>query len=277
MTRRHEQIAHRHKLSEIRNIMNSMKTLAIMETHKLERIIETQTAMIASIENIAADFLHFNPQVLPEVEPTSNIILLIGSERGFSGDFNEKLVTQLEQSFPNATQSDTTLIAVGHKLHSLWDGKDPNIIYIEGASVVEEIFSVVDSLSEILATHKNLSSLYVLHHNNQHDAPIIERLMPPFKETHFKKINNTNPPLLNLSPQDFLLELIEHFLFNSLHRILYVSLMIENQRRIQHLENATHHLDEKTDELKHKINALRQEEIIEEIEVILLSSVSLDE
>jgi len=272
MTRRHEQIAHRHKLSEIRNIMNSMKTLAIMETHKLERIIETQTAMINSIKNIAADFLHFNPQVLPEVEPISNIILLIGSERGFSGGFNEKLVNQLEQSFPNAAQSDTTLIAVGHKLHSLWDKKDPNVIYIEGASVVEEIFSVVDSLSEIFAIHQNLSSLYVLHHNSQHDAPIIERLMPPFKETHFKKTNNTNPPLLNLSPQDFFLELVEHFLFNSLHRILYVSLMIENQRRIQHLENATHHLDEKTDELKHKINALRQEEIIEEIEVILLNA-----
>ena len=46
MTRRHDQITHRRKLSEIRNIMNSMKTLAIMETHKLERFIETQTAMI---------------------------------------------------------------------------------------------------------------------------------------------------------------------------------------------------------------------------------------
>ena len=48
--------------------------------------------------------------------------------------------------------------------------------------------------------------------------------------------------------------------------------MVENHRRVQHLENATHHLDNKTDELKHKINALRQEEIIEEIEVILLNS-----
>ena len=272
MTRRHEQIAHRHKLSEIRNIMNSMKTLAIMETHKLERIIETQTTMIASIENIAADFLHFNPQVLPEVEPTSNIILLIGSERGFCGDFNEKLVNQLEQSFSNASQSDTTLIAVGHKLHSLMDEKNYNIIYVEGASVVEEIFSVVDSLSEMFATYQKLSYLYVLHHNSQHDELIIERLMPPFEEIHYKKADHTTPPLLNLTARDFFLELTEHYLFNSLHEILYISLMVENQRRIQHLENATHHLDEKTAELKHKINALRQEEIIEEIEVILLNA-----
>jgi len=50
--------------------------------------------------------------------------------------------------------------------------------------------------------------------------------------------------------------------------------MIENQQRIQHLENAVHHLDDQTEELGRKINALRQEEIIEEIEVILLNASS---
>jgi len=275
MSRRHEQIAHRRKLSEIRNIMNSMKTLAMMETHKLERIIETQRTMIASIENIAADFLHFNPQVLPEVEPASNIILLIGSERGFCGDFNEKLVNQLEQSFSNATQSDTTLIAVGHKLHSLMDEKNHNIIHTGGASVVEDISNIVDSISEIFATYQKLSSLFVIHHNNQHDELITKRLIPPFEEIHYNKIYYTTPPLLNLTTRDFFLELTEHYLFNSLHESLYISFMVENQIRIQHLENATHHLDEKTDELKHKINALRQEEIIEEIEVILLNASNL--
>jgi len=39
--------------------------------------------------------------------------------------------------------------------------------------------------------------------------------------------------------------------------------MTENQHRMQHFENATHHLDEKTQKLKCKFNALRQEEIIE--------------
>ena len=37
------------------------------------------------------------------------------------------------------------------------------------------------------------------------------------------------------------------------------------------------HLDDKSANLLHKSNALRQEEIIEEIEVILLSASSLDE
>jgi len=41
---------------------------------------------------------------------------------------------------------------------------------------------------------------------------------------------------------------------------------------MQHLERATRHLDDSTEELGRKINALRQEEIIEEIEVILLNA-----
>lgn len=270
MTRRHEQINHRRKLSEIRNIMNSMKTLAIMETHKLEHYIETQASIITSIENIAADFLHFNSQVLPEVEPALNIVLLIGSERGFCGDFNEKLVKKLEQSFSKLTTTDT-VISVGNKLHPLLNNINNNI-YIEGASVVEDIYSVVDSLSEIFTTHKKPSSLYVMHHDSNSDKLNIDRLIPPFKELDYEKTSYLNPPLLNLTARDFFLELTEHYLFNLLHGILYSSLMAENHRRVQHLENATHHLDNKTDELKHKINALRQEEIIEEIEVILLNT-----
>ena len=271
MTHRHQQITHRRKLSEIRNIMNSMKTLAIMETHKLERFIESQSTMAITIENMAADFLHFNPQVLPDVEPTSNIILLLGSERGFCGDFNEKVVKKLEQSFTNTIQNNTMLIAVGSKLHPLLNETNHKVIYVEGAGIVEDVFNVVDSLAKILAESKQTISLDVLYHSNNHNELVTERLLPPFKETLSIKVNYSNPPLLNLTNQEFFLDLTEHYLFNSLHRIMYVSLMIENQHRIQHLENATHHLDEKTEELKHKINALRQEEIIEEIEVILLN------
>jgi len=156
MSRRHEQIAHRRQLSEIRNIMNSMKTLAIMESHKLERYIETQTALIASIENIASDFLHFNSHVLPETEPTLKLILLIGSERGFCGGFNEELLTKSDQLFPDTIESDKTFIIVGNKLHSLFNKTNHNIIYVDGAGVVEEIPSVMNSLSEIFTSQKKI-------------------------------------------------------------------------------------------------------------------------
>ena len=57
--------------------------------------------------------------------------------------------------------------------------------------------------------------------------------------------------------------------------MLYTSLMAENQQRVAHLEGAVKHLDDESAELVRQCNTLRQAEIIEEIEVILLSADSL--
>jgi F-type H+-transporting ATPase subunit gamma len=59
--------------------------------------------------------------------------------------------------------------------------------------------------------------------------------------------------------------------------MLYKSLMMENQFRVTHLEGAVRHLDDESAELKRQCNGLRQEEIIEEIEEIMLSATSLGE
>jgi F-type H+-transporting ATPase subunit gamma len=51
--------------------------------------------------------------------------------------------------------------------------------------------------------------------------------------------------------------------------------MAEHLHRVQHLDAATHRLEEQAAELSLKRNTLRQEEITEEIEVILLSTEAL--
>jgi F-type H+-transporting ATPase subunit gamma len=102
------------------------------------------------------------------------------------------------------------------------------------------------------------------------------QILPPFEQPGKRVPIFAHPPLLNLQPKAFLAELIDHYLFAALHQILYVSLMAENQHRVQHLEGAVRHLEDKSADLLHRCNLLRQEEIIEEIEVILLSTDSLD-
>jgi F-type H+-transporting ATPase subunit gamma len=270
--RRHELNNHRRKLGEIRDIMGSMKTLAAIETSKLGRFIEAQKTMTECISNIAVDFLHFHPGVLPDMEPSSDVILVIGSERGFCGDFNDKVIEKLDQNFTQSVQQKAELIVVGSKLHPLLNEATGHNIQIQGADIAEEIITVVDALAETFASYQQTESMYVLHHTDQHDEIVIAKLLPPFSETSYAQSAFSNPPLLNMSAREFFLELTDHYLFNSLHRILYLSLTAENQYRIQHLEHATRHLDDITEKLGRKINALRQEEIIEEIEVILLNA-----
>jgi F-type H+-transporting ATPase subunit gamma len=98
------------------------------------------------------------------------------------------------------------------------------------------------------------------------------KLSPPFQHDPHQTPHFPHPPVLNQSPREFLVELTDHYLFSALQHMLYNSLMAENHQRMAHLEGAVKHLDDESAELARQCNALRQEEIIEEIEVILLGA-----
>jgi|GEM_PF-160108 len=318
MAFRHDLEAHRGKLQDIRSIMHSMKTLANMETHKLEKRILAQQSIANHIISMATDFLSSYPQARPTAlnEPANQIVLLIGSERGFCGDFNGQIWQKFQTDFAqksqtlNATGSEhksghkkthksepdnpTQVIAMGSKLQTLlssvvraeYDESQSNVYYLQGADVTEEIAHVVESialtLNDLQTSHDPSQplALFAIYHDQAQQKVLTQQLLPPFAELVESSGNQDSKPskkavsaepILNLNPVDFYLELTEQFIGHSLQCILTNSLMAENQSRIQHLENATRHLDKKTAELLIKSNALRQEEIIEEIEIILLN------
>ncbi|RME33593.1 MAG: F0F1 ATP synthase subunit gamma [Gammaproteobacteria bacterium] len=280
VTRLHQLEHRRHSLLEIREIMGSMKTLAYMETRKLARFLEAQHAVVRSIEQMAADLLSFHPEILPAVEETTPVFLLIGTERGFCGDFNHALVRHLQAALQDHhLPGEPRLIAVGRRLANLVEEDSRACTLIDGATVAEEVppllSRLVDELAGLQPGH-GLVSLYCLAHGAE-GGPRMQRLLPPFQSLSRGGPRYPHPPDLNLPPRDFLIELADHYLFAALHEILYSSLMAENQQRVAHLEGAMDHLDEKLSVLGRQCNALRQEEIIGEIEVILLSAPGLEE
>ena len=274
MSRRRQVETHRRRLGEIRDIMNSMKSLAYMETRKLSRFIDAQRAVVREIRRAADDFLGFFPELLPRLPGGAPLCLVIGSERGFCGDFNEQLLQRME-SCPG---SGGGLILVGTKLHGLVESGRPVVEKLEGADVVEDVEAVLTRILDVLAAHYEVSGpgpLTVAYQDPEVEGVVLERLLPPFGDGGAPTPVFAHAPVLNLSPADFLSELADHYLLTAIHGILFSSLMAENYRRVRHLEGAVRHLDEKTSDLARRANVLRQEEIIEEIEVILLSAATL--
>jgi len=280
MTRRRELEQHRRTLGEIRNIMNSMKTLAYIESRKLGRFLDAQRAVVAHIETMAADFLGFHPGHLPQRNAATPVFLLPGSERGFCGDFNETLLRQLESHVQEFRINAPRLIVTGSKLGNRLEGDPRMVTYIDGANIVEEVEEtlvlIINTLTAMQAK-EGILSLTVIYHDPDRDQIVTTVILPPFEQYRNTVAHFPYPPVLNLTPAAFFAELVDHYLFAALHEIMYVSLMAENIRRVQHLEGAIQHLEGKAENLLHQSNALRQEEIIEEIEVILLNAASLDE
>jgi F-type H+-transporting ATPase subunit gamma len=278
MSHRQNLERHRHSLAEIRGIMNSMKSLAYMETRKLARLLDAQHAVVEGIEAVAADLLSFHSGLLPQSREHQPLYLLIGSERGFCGDFNHRLMRQLESTLQAHPCDRATLVAVGHKLHLLFEANTFEATLVDGVSVVDETTNLLNQLLNLLTQlqqKRGIDTLYCLYHKGEANIEL-RRLLPPFEAFTRQPGIFPHPPILHQPPAEFLLALTEQYLFAALHEIIFDSLMAENQQRVTHLEGAVRHLDDEATKLAHQCNTLRQEEIIEEIEVILLSAMTPD-
>ncbi len=266
-----------HSLGEIRNIMSAMKNIALMEIRKLTRFTAAQSRVVENIETAAADFLNFyGPMPLP-VAPSPLVYILVGSERGFCGDFNESAIGMLEKQVQtDAGAHKPLLIAVGQRLTGKLPPGYELEAQLEGPSVAEEVPAVIgrllDKLGDLQRRLACLFPLTVIHHLSGDEEKTVASVLEPFRERPPGSKRFSYPPLLNLSPQTLFAELVDHYLFAVLFEIFYGSLTAENRRRTQHMEGAIKRLDERRTELTLKLNTLRQEQITEEIEIIMLSA-----
>lgn len=279
MSRRSTLQRHRHTLTEIREIMGSMKTLAFIETRKLSRFLTAQREVVAAMERVGTDFLTFHPYPDPSLAGALPVQLLIGSERGFCGEFNQVLLRHLQLGAQAESPREPAWVVVGGRLRSRVEPNPRVAAYIDGANVAEEVERVlreiVDTLTALQSARGPLA-LAVFYRGGDSDEVLADPLLPPFQNDGQNDGRSpqgfSHPPLLQLEPEALLSELADHYLFARLHQVLYDSLLAENRVRLQHLEGAVSHLDDKRAELLRQSNVLRQEEIIEEIEVIMLSA-----
>ncbi|MDA8092945.1 MAG: F0F1 ATP synthase subunit gamma [Betaproteobacteria bacterium] len=257
---------------EIADIMRAMRNLALMETHKVGAARVAQQRMAQTVEAAAVDFLSFYRQDGGDGNPSRAVYLVVGSERGFCGDFNEALVDRLRIACPPGHAAD--LVAVGFRLGSRLDDDRRVVARLAGPSVMEDVGGVLADVMEVLdRLARGLPSmgslnLTVMHHA---DDGAVRAFMPmPFRQLPRANVPPAGPPMLTLSPAACLTGLMEHYLLASLYDVFYASLMAENLQRLRHMDNAIRNIEEQSAALALRRNSLRQEEITEEIEVIML-------
>jgi F-type H+-transporting ATPase subunit gamma len=275
MSRRHDIDIRLGSLGDIGKIMGSLKNLSYMETRRLGRFLDSQRRVVAGIDAAARDFLAHHPHLLEPPEGGGTLILLIGAERGFCGDFNERVLGALDGFQSPGAAGSTALVAVGTRLGLLLEGDSRLAEAVPGASAAEEVPAVLSRLVQTLnrvGAERGLPSLLVVHWDAETEAVESVSLLPPFQGATSAGVPTlASAPCLNLAPEAFLSALIEQYLFAALHELLYGSLMAEHQQRVRQLGAALERIDERVRALGQQRNLIRQEEITEEIELILLN------
>lgn len=280
MSRRREFDDRLHALRDIEGILRAMKNLALMEQQKLTRFLTTQRRVVDNIEAAAEDFFTFYPEAARRLGKGTSVWLIIGSERGFCGDYNERLLEGVEQHIHDRSPHQPRLVLVGRKLVAKFAQDRRVAASLAGPTVAEEVSAILVGLMarlrELQAGQKPGVRLEftIAHHSPASEGGGI-RVHEPIKRAPGRPIRMSYPPLLNLDPLVFATDLIDQHLFSLLHEVFYSSLMAENLSRFQHMDQAIQRLEKDMAELVLKRNSLRQEEITEEIEVIMLSAEAL--
>lgn len=259
---------HMAALDDIGTILSAMRSLAFIETRRLLDSTARQ-ADVLNATRVALDQLTMHyPAAQPTVAPASDVLLLIGSERGLCGDFDERIASHTEIS--GHPQPDT-LIAVGSRLSQRLDERDITCQPMAGASVIEDIPEVMAQIAASVWTSTQAGSdrplgLVVIYHGDT--GVMRERVLPVPPSSPPRRWRSR--PQLQLPPPRLYGMLVEHYVLASLNAILLASLLAENRSRLDQMSSALDRLHERLDDLDHQRRRARQEAITEEIEIITL-------
>lgn len=263
MSQRREVEARLALYDELSGILGAMRSFALAELRKVGKRESAQQHVLASVAQALGDLTgQWPPDASDDTRLTgTDTWLLLGSTRGFCGSFNEDIKRFWREHAP----ADAPLIVFGERLQSLFDPM-PNAVYLAGAEGGLEAASAIDRILEAVNDLQNGSNLGLVACWRDDRGACSRRLWPLPLSVDDVPLRST----LTFSPiADVVSGVAKHYLFHSLLALLLCSIRVENHMRLMQMETALQYLARNTEDLQQQRNRLRQEEIVEEIELIV--------
>ena len=244
---------------ELSGILGAMRSFALVALHRNRQHEAAQQEAVNTLETILHPLLAFLP---PQAAKGEDLWLLLGSSRGFCGNFNESLLAYWQAS---GGQSCPT-IALGERLVARMPAT-ARWIPVANASGHTEISSTTDrillAIRDLQTRYGPASGLVACLHDT---GGLRTRRLLPFPGTGATA--EAVPILTNEPAAQVAAGVAEQYLYHQLLWLQLKSLGMENHLRLQQMENALQHLNETGTALQRQRNRMRQEDIIEEIELM---------
>jgi F-type H+-transporting ATPase subunit gamma len=241
-----------------------MRSFALTELRRINKRELAQQQVVQSLSlalhEVSATFAW---QAEDDESITDNIWLVFGSVRGFCGSFNEDVLAVWRAE----ADVDSPLILVGERMHDMLD-EQPRQRRISGAEGGLDALSALDRMLAAVAELRDScqQSLGIMACFRDEQGARSQRLWPlPKPLTR----GNSHLPFSYLPAVEVASGVAEHYLFHSLLALLLRSIRVENHMRLMQMETALRYLERGGEELQRQRNRLRQEEIVEEIELMV--------
>ncbi|MDD1621313.1 MAG: F0F1 ATP synthase subunit gamma [Methylococcaceae bacterium] len=266
MSQRREIEARLALYDELSGILGAMRSFALAELRKVGKREAAQQQVVQSLAASLDDLADALPEHAVEhagSKSDHDIWLLFGSVRGFCGSFNEDVI----RFWRVETGEQGPLILMGERLHDMIDCRDSQQ-RLAGAEGGMDAPAAIDRMLAALAELRGDGNLPfgLLACIRDEQGARSQRLWPLSAE---RLVPGGYPPLTHAPAAEIAAGVAEHYLFHTLLALLLRSIRVENHMRLIQMETALRHLERGGEELQRQRNRLRQEEIVEEIELMV--------
>ena len=252
-----------------------MKSLAASSILQYERSVESLRHYAASVERGLAACLRASGPLEPAMRapyPAARGIIILGSDQGLVGRFNESLVGFALKTLGAFTGTTSHVWSVGERIRELAADSMPaaptSLPVPLSADAIAPLVSRI--LIEIAAA--KVSEVYVFHNRpngNAGYAPVSKRLLP--LDARWQKDILSVPwptkmlPEVIMSTAAALAALVREHLFIVLFQACAESLASENASRLAAMQRAEDNIAKILEELNRTFHRIRQESIDEEL------------
>ena len=262
---------------DLQSVVRSMKALAAASIGQYEKSVSALADYSHTVElGLRVCLRESTPMAVGKTDDTDGIgAVVLGSDQGLVGQFNEELVDFTLKTLTTLPGS-PRIWAVGERVHArLTDEGLAMLGFFSVPNSVKAITPLVGRIlveSEHLREKNALGELYLFYNRPQPDViytPVSQRLLP-LDETWRRDLadfswSTTQLPEVIGSGTQTLRALIREYLFVSLFRACAESLASENASRLAAMQRAEKNIEELLEDLDGRFNRLRQSSIDEEL------------
>ena len=252
-------------LQEFRDLIRALRALAASHVQEAQSSLEGIRKYVGAVEGAIAEGARLLPKTdsRPPVQRSSyaNVLVVICSEHGFTGAFNERLLDRAEAKL----SEDYALGIVGRRGAVLAGERGYQIAWsISMATHVGGILAVSRRIADRLATATKAEVIFGEYRMGG-NFDIQSRRILPLDPALLARSARGSAPLHHLPPAILLQRLADEYLFAEITRALMESFASENGARLQVMEAADHNIADKLEGLERNEHSLRQEAITSEL------------
>jgi F-type H+-transporting ATPase subunit gamma len=255
------------ELQEVITALRSVSAARVQQSHAVLDSMRQYTAIVQDALSEAARGYPL-PRGAPDACETSGLVVAFGSEHGFVGAFNERVLA----AAATGCRRGDALFVVGSRAILEANERHRDIAWsCAMASQVGGIDEVALRVAEQLGrANKTADMVRVVLVYTRTSSGVTYRIVTetllPFDVRPYAPRGPQGPPALsNLSPRVLLDGLIEELLFAQLAHAATESFASENAARLAAMESASDNVATKLDDLRRVEGELRQEEITTEL------------